>query len=194
MLTSDQKEAIRVAVQRCADTLTIWDGDAEPFVPPEDDVPGNVFFGQPTNTPTTPALKGRAMATLSALSHVAIGDDEFRSEVDTSTHLLRTYQYGVRTYSMSLRIETFGTDVHDAIYIAEKVRFRLKRPSTLTAFRAVNCALIDTGTVQELNGSVDTRVTTIAVLDFRLSVVHSEEDTGTDGYWIETADIASEVT
>jgi hypothetical protein len=120
-----------------------------------------------------------------------VGEDETRYE-DGDGVLLPT-QVGQRLVTLEIRVESYeNTDTHWAWATVERIRSRLRRPSSLERLRLVNCALVRTGPALGLPEPRDGHMTSIAVMDVVLTAAFADPDEAAG--WIERIELTSHLT
>jgi len=142
------KDDLRTILRRLTsvhDENVVWDGEPEPFILP---IPGE-YVGQ---------------LTLSVVATQSRGTPDIVRDFTASSETM----IGHRIATVSMRLELFGSqEAYDEL---DLLRLRLMRPSVRAELRDdAGLALVDSPSITTLDGTVDNRATSAAILDVRFA-------------------------
>lgn len=175
-------DAIQTALVAWVIALT---GVEAPFVGFKDDARANVV------------TKGTSVD-LSWVSDVGVGQDEIRYEEDDAAAIpdpnLTPVQMGNRLMVLQVGIETWDQRATvNAHTLANRLRGRVKLPSSLAALAAANVALVDIGGAINANYNSDGRIVSRRVIEIRLNATSTERGTTADQIGsIESVEVTSD--
>jgi hypothetical protein len=152
-----------------------------------------------------------AIGVLSWTSNVGVGQDETRWDDDGSTAPsppwdgtgdaptpnLTPVQVGNRLLALQVSIETHNTkpDAPHALALAERLRARARRPSSLASLEAMNLGLVDVQTTARADyRGVDQRWIARVVSEVRFNATSFEQDSDGATYSIETVGVTATLT
>lgn len=118
----------------------IWNGDGQPFVAPTSDYP----------------LAVGCMGYVNLTTSSAIGVDDIRPTHNLDSNKLDNGQYGVREITLSIRIESFASNVA-AFDLCEQVRTRLRRATSRARLSDLNLSIKMIGPVVDVDYTQDNR-------------------------------------
>lgn len=192
-MTYFDDEALKGIVQATVGPLVslVWDGEPLRIEGGAGvDAYGLPLPGMPIVSPAPdyPAESGGAVRIVIDTSPIAtIGVDDFRTSFNATTNKQESWQYGIRHFNLTFRIEADGANPYA---IAERLRTRWERPGLAASLRAIGIAVRESTNVVGVKGNWDNRVVAAATFDVGLSFAISErvpdEDTEAGGLWIET--------
>lgn len=146
------------------------------------------FAWQEQNVP----VLTKPFGTLNRRALAGVGQDEITYDQNLlSTGTEKKPQVrGTRSFTVNFEVHTAtaapGSSASD---ILQKVLIGLKKPSTLTAFSAVNLAIVGKAEIRDLSTQADGRRENRAVLDVFFSTTDQTADAAGDTGYIETTEI-----
>lgn len=185
------REGLRDLIQRVSLTVTQWSVNAQPATAWGETVPVGVSFNPTAPTPTAAGLQGKARITLRIIAANERGDDGIRKRFNSGTNALVANVVGQREYTISASCFSYGSE-REAAEILEKLRTRLRRPSSLAGLRALNMSLIKLHPITELSRLKEGVFT--SNLDLKLGWAINDADSTFDGNWIQTAPVTGTTT
>lgn len=124
-----------------------------------------------------------ALVLLSVSSVSAIGIDERRIELDAAKLAsvppaeLEPTQTGLRRVVLQVQVDAYDQDARNrARFFLERIRTRLRRPSSESALDGIETGLIDIAPIVVIGNVVDGRVYSRATMDVNLHVSVNERD------------------
>lgn len=120
--------------------------------------------------------------TLRVTSLSDLQEDEYRYEEVLGE--LQEYIFGQRRVVMQVRVEHYeDEDSGWSFTIAERIRTRLYRSSSVDRLRAVNVSIIDLGTIQNFSApEADDHILGVAVFDFNFQAAFLDTDDNPVGF------------
>lgn len=152
---ADATEGLRVLAGELAELDAVWENQNRPAI----------------NDLT------RGIVLLSFLGNAAIGRDEVRTAFDETSQDFGDTAVGQRTLVWRIKVESLDQDDPATAWnILEKLRLRLRWPSTVAVLNALNVSVNTTGQVVDLQVPVDDRIESKAALDVTLNASFAEAD------------------
>lgn len=128
---------------------------------------------------------------MKVVSVAGIGEDETRWEFDEGTQTLSSFQYCLRRIRLQL---TSSSDKwlegRHPMAVLERVRTRIRRPSSLAAIGAAGLSLVRVEQALDVTTGVDNHRLPAAVMDVILTGAFTDEDP-VDPDWIAYVDLGS---
>lgn len=153
------EDNIQRLLEKISELTTVWRDQGRPFT----DEPG--------------------ICLLKVTNDVNVGIDETRivlntGEVTSSPPIeIEPTQVGLRIVTLQIQIETYDQDATQRpLFFLKRIRSRLRRPSTLLAFKEIDTSLINTLPISSVNRTIDGRAYSLAIMDIRLHTIDVEPD------------------
>lgn len=145
---------------------------------------------QEPQTFVSPTTQGQLF--IEIRSGAMLGDDEFTRVYDAVTNKQIVTQKGNRLFTLTVRMESYDS-TSNAYETLEKIRNRLRRPSSLARLRAEKMTVYETQPVVSLPTKYDNRVISAANFDLHMALFFTDIDTTDDGIWVETVELINEL-
>lgn len=130
---------------------------------------------------------------LKVLSVRGVGEDETRWVFDQGTQTLSSHQYCVRSFTLQLTATARQLlDGRNPMAVLERVRTRIRRPSSLAAIGAAGLSLIRVEQALDATYTFDNKRRPCAVMDVVFTGAFTDEDPVDPG-WIQYVDIDGEL-